>query len=117
MTELDSVGNLGFPRFADIIQRTCSGLFRRPIQLLRCPLLLHPRSGEQIPPLTARIARASNPGGTTAMWVSRLDGLWCDEDFADWYSCDGHPGISPAQLATVCACTGGMHHGRLQAVP
>ncbi|MET7988133.1 hypothetical protein [Streptomyces sp. NPDC005281] len=51
------------------------------------------------------------------MWVSRLDGLWCDEDFADWYSCDGHPGISPAQLATVCACTGGMHHGRLQAVP
>ncbi|WP_344104862.1 transposase [Nocardiopsis rhodophaea] len=31
-----------------------------------------------------------------------LDGLWCDEDFADWYPRDGRPGLSPAQLATVC---------------
>ncbi|WP_406340247.1 hypothetical protein [Streptomyces sp. NBC_00648] len=31
----------------------------------------------------------------------RLDGLWCDEDFADWYPRDGRPGLSPAQLATV----------------
>jgi transposase len=53
--------------------------------------------------LTAQVARASNPGGTTAMWVrDRLDGLWCDEDFADWYPRDGRPGLSPAQLATVC---------------
>ncbi|MEU5304213.1 IS1182 family transposase [Streptomyces noursei] len=37
------------------------------------------------------------------MWVrDRLDGLWCDEDFADWYPRDGRPGLSPAQLATVC---------------
>lgn len=37
------------------------------------------------------------------MWVrDRLDGLWCDEDFAGWYPRDGRPGISPAQLATVC---------------
>ncbi|WP_405593187.1 IS1182 family transposase [Streptomyces sp. NBC_01190] len=50
-----------------------------------------------------RIARASNPGGTTAMWVrDRLDRLWCDEDFTDWYPRDGRPGLSPAQLATVC---------------
>ncbi|MEE1757953.1 transposase [Streptomyces sp. SP18BB07] len=64
---------------------------------------LRPRSGEQVPSLTARIARASNPGGTTAMWGrDRLDGLWCDEDFADWYPRDGRPGLSPAQLATVC---------------
>ncbi|MCX4538284.1 IS1182 family transposase [Streptomyces sp. NBC_01669] len=64
---------------------------------------LHPRSGEQVPPLTAQIARASNPTGTTAMWVrDRLDGLWCDEDFAGWYPRDGRPGLSPAQLATVC---------------
>lgn len=63
---------------------------------------LRPRSGEQVPSLTAQIARASNPGGTTAMWVrDRLDGLWCDEDFAGWYPL-GRPGISPAQLATVC---------------
>ncbi|WP_406460014.1 transposase [Streptomyces sp. NBC_01622] len=32
----------------------------------------------------------------------RLDGLWCDEDFGDWYPRDGRPGLSPAQLATVC---------------
>ncbi|MEY9968541.1 transposase [Streptacidiphilus sp. MAP12-16] len=64
---------------------------------------LHPRSGEQVPSLTAQIARASNPDGTTAMWIrDRLDGLWCDEDFADWYPRDGRPGLSPAQLATVC---------------
>ncbi|BAU87306.1 transposase IS4 family protein [Streptomyces laurentii] len=28
--------------------------------------------------------------------------LWRDEDFADWYPSDGHPGLPPAQLATVC---------------
>jgi transposase len=56
----------------------------------------------EIPELTARMARASNPGGTTAMWVrDRLDGLWKDEDFADCYSRNGRPGLSPAQLATV----------------
>ena len=64
---------------------------------------LRPRSGEQVPSLTARVARASNPGGTTAIWVrDRLDGLWNDEDFAGWYPRDGRPGLSPAQLATVC---------------
>ncbi|WP_406385988.1 transposase [Streptomyces sp. NBC_01618] len=37
------------------------------------------------------------------MWVrDRLDGLWCDEDFAGWYPRDGRPGLIPAQLATVC---------------
>ncbi|MER7468719.1 transposase, partial [Streptomyces sp. NPDC097981] len=37
------------------------------------------------------------------MWVrDRLDGLWRDEDFADWYPRDGRPGLSPAQPATVC---------------
>ncbi|WP_265737823.1 IS1182 family transposase [Actinacidiphila oryziradicis] len=49
-----------------------------------------------------QVARASNPGGTTAMWVrDRLDGLWRDEDFQAWYPRDGRPGLSPAQLATV----------------
>ncbi|WP_239135461.1 transposase [Streptomyces sp. SID12488] len=53
--------------------------------------------------MTARVARASNPQGTTAMWVrDRLDGLWCDEDFAAWHPRDGRPGLSPAQPATVC---------------
>ncbi|WP_242434248.1 transposase [Streptomyces sp. CB01580] len=31
-----------------------------------------------------------------------LDGLWRDEDFTAWYPRDGRPGLSPAQLATVC---------------
>ena len=63
---------------------------------------IRPRPGAEVPELTARVARASNPAGTTAMWVrDRLDGLWADEDFASWYPRDGRPGISPAQLATV----------------
>jgi transposase len=60
------------------------------------------RSAVEVPELTARMARASNPGGTTAMWVrDRLGGLWRDEDFADCYSRNGRLGLSPAQLATV----------------
>ena len=48
---------------------------------------IRPRLGVEVPELTARVARASNPAGTTAMWVrDRLDGLWEDEDF------DGIPG-------------------------
>ena len=63
---------------------------------------IRPRLGAEVPELTARVARASNPAGTTAMWVrDRLDGLWADEDFVGWYPRDGRPGISPAQLATV----------------
>lgn len=73
------------------------------MQLSRCLLSLRPRSGEQVPPPTAQVARASNPNGTTTTWVrDRLDGLWCDEDFADWYPRAGRPGLPPAQLATVC---------------
>lgn len=63
---------------------------------------LRSRPGADVPVLTAQVARASNPRGTTAMWVrDRLEGLWRDEDFASWYSKDGKPGLSPAQLATV----------------
>jgi transposase len=55
-----------------------------------------------IPSLTVRMARASNPRGTAAMWVrDRLDGLFTDSDFADWYPTDGRRGLSPAQLALV----------------
>ena len=68
---------------------------------------IRPRLGAEALEVTARMARASNPAGTTAMWVrDRLGGLWADEDFAGWYPRDGRPGISPAQLATV------RHHGR-----
>jgi hypothetical protein len=41
-------------------------------------------SGRSIPALTVRMARASNPRGTPAMWVrDRLDELFVDDDFAD----------------------------------
>ena len=63
---------------------------------------IRPRLGVEVPELTAWVARASNPTGTTTMWVrDRLDGLCADEDFAGWYPRDWRPGISPAQLATV----------------
>ncbi|MFE5537456.1 IS1182 family transposase [Streptomyces sp. NPDC056492] len=59
-------------------------------------------SGRVIPPLTVRMARASNPRGTAAMWVrDRLDELFVDDDFAAWYTSDGRRGLSPACLAMV----------------
>ncbi len=37
---------------------------------------LQPRPEAEIPALTVRVARASNPHGTTAMWIrDRLDGF------------------------------------------
>jgi hypothetical protein len=52
-----------------------------------------PARGPGVPELTARVARASNPAGTTAIWVrDRLDGLRADEDFASWYPGTGGPG-------------------------
>lgn len=77
---------------------------------------LQPHSGAEIPPLTARVARAANPKGTTAMWIrDRLDGLWSDEDFTAWYPRDGRPGLSPAQLATVCVLQYAMNLSDRQA--
>ncbi|MFE2729445.1 IS1182 family transposase [Kitasatospora sp. NPDC059327] len=65
-------------------------------------MCVRPRSGSVIPELTVRVARASNPRGTTAMAIrDHLEGLWSDEDFEQWYPQDGRPGLSPAQLATV----------------
>ena len=52
--------------------------------------------------MTVQVARASNPAGTTAMWVrGRLDSLWNDEDFAVWYPPGGAVGYSLAHLETV----------------
>ncbi|MFF4733761.1 transposase [Streptomyces mirabilis] len=58
-------------------------------------------SGRVIPPLTVRMARASNPRGAAAMWVrDRLDDLFTDGDFTDWYPADGRR-VSPVRLALV----------------
>jgi hypothetical protein len=59
---------------------------RVPRDLEERVMSIRPRLGVEVPELTARVARASNPAGTTAMWVrDRLDGLWSDEEFAGWY--------------------------------
>jgi hypothetical protein len=57
---------------------------------------VRPRPGAEVPVLTARMVRASNPSGTTAMRArDRLDGLCRDEDFADRYPRDERPGPRP----------------------
>lgn len=99
--KLDSVGDLEIPRCSGFIKRHARD-GSRSMYVARWFMSVRPRPGEQVPSLTAQVARASNPGGTTAMWVrDRLDGLWRDEDFTAWYPRDGRPGLSPAQLATV----------------
>ncbi|MBG0822845.1 IS1182 family transposase [Planomonospora sp. ID91781] len=58
--------------------------------------------GRMIPAQTVRVAWASNPKGTPAMWIrDRLEGLFTDDDFADWYPADGRRGLPPAMLALV----------------
>lgn len=78
-------------------------------------------SGRVVPPLTVRMARASNPRGTAAMWVrDRLDELFMDEDFTDWFPADGRrrklsrspPRHSGQGLDQVCPSSGGMLTGR-----
>ncbi|WP_203217854.1 IS1182 family transposase [Nocardia terpenica] len=58
--------------------------------------------GAAIPAETVRVAWAANPQGTPAMWIrDRLDGLFLDSDFDEWYPVDGRLGLSPARLALV----------------
>lgn len=67
-------------------------------------MCIQPRSGSEVPELTVKVARASNPHGTTAMAIrDHLDGLWRDEDFVEWYPRDGKPGLSPAEAALIAA--------------
>lgn len=55
---------------------------------------VRPRSAVVGPELTVRTAWASDPRGTTAMWVrDHLDGLWSDEDFSSWCPRAGRPGF------------------------
>jgi hypothetical protein len=55
-----------------------------------------------IPAQTMRVAWASNPKGTPAIWIrDRLEGLFTDDDFADWYPADGRQRLPPAMPAPV----------------
>ncbi|WLQ45122.1 hypothetical protein P8A22_37745 [Streptomyces laculatispora] len=67
---------------------------------------LRPHSGAEIPPLTMRVARASNPHGTTAMWIrDRLDGLWNDEDYTAWYPRMAAPDSRPHSWPPSACCS------------
>ncbi|MFJ1756152.1 transposase [Kitasatospora sp. NPDC088134] len=80
----------------------CSGLEVRAVQWGWAAVAMGSWSGREIPALTVRMARASNPRGTAAMWVrDHLEGLFTDSDFEEWYPADGRRGLSPARLALV----------------
>ena len=92
MPKLDSVGNLGIRLAAVTPGASLAGHESGEIPE-ECVMSIRPCLGVEVPELTARVARAGNPAGTTAMWVrDRLDGLWDDEDFAGWYHGTGGPG-------------------------
>ena len=56
---------------------------------------IRPGLGVEVPELTARVARAANPAGTTAMWArDRLDGLWADRGL--------RRAVSPGRAARDC---------------
>lgn len=68
----------------------------------RCPSIPVP----VVPALTAQIARAGNLDGTTAMWVrDRLDGLWGEENFADWHPRAGSPASRPPNWPPSVDCS------------
>jgi len=59
-------------------------------------------SGSVVPVETARVAWAASPKGTPAMLMrDRLQDLFVDGDFTDWFPSDGRRGVSPARLALV----------------
>jgi transposase len=63
---------------------------------------LHPEPIGEIPPETARIARAAFPRGTVATRLhDEFSGLYRDEDFRRLYSNLGQPGLAPWRLALV----------------
>ena len=63
---------------------------------------LHPSPMGEIPPETARVARAAFPRGTV---ITRLRDefaeLYCDEDFVALYPRRGQPALAPWRLALV----------------
>ncbi|WP_441251788.1 transposase [Kitasatospora sp. McL0602] len=61
-----------------------------------------PRSGGEVPPLTAQVAHAVFPKGCLAIRVrEELGEVFIDAQFAEYFAVRGHPSISPARLAMV----------------
>ncbi|EFC83735.1 transposase, partial [Parafrankia sp. EUN1f] len=60
---------------------------------------LQPRPWPEVPPLTARVARAASPKGNLAMRIrDELGVVYEDGRFTGAFGVRGRPGISPAQL-------------------
>jgi transposase len=63
---------------------------------------MQPRPWPEVPPATARVARAAFRKGALAIRARDQLGAWyADADFAGAYGVRGAPGMSPAQLAMV----------------
>jgi hypothetical protein len=97
----DSVGNLGI-RLTAVTPVVSLAWTCEPGEIPEeCEMSIRPRLGVEVPALTARVVRASNPGRDDGdvgpgparlhMGRRRLHCLWEDEDFAGWYSRDGRP--------------------------
>ena len=55
-----------------------------------------------VPEQTRRVAHSAFPQGNVYIWLrDELGVLSLDDDFADWYSSQGHPGISAGHFALV----------------
>jgi transposase len=64
---------------------------------------LKPRPDYTVPEDTAKVARAIYPQGNLYMkWYDTFGPLFDDEDFADLFSHEGQPALSPVRLALVC---------------
>src|SRR6516165_5593374 len=64
---------------------------------------MYPQEPSNIPPETARIARAAYPKGTLAMRLrDELGDLYRDEQFGRLFPARGQPAAVPWRLALVC---------------
>ena len=66
-------------------------------------MVLHHQSIKPIPPLTREIAHKAFPKGNLYMTLrDELGTFYDDEDFAELYSSEGQPALSPGRLALIC---------------
>ena len=63
---------------------------------------LRPQPIAPVPPDTVRVARAAFPKGTPSLTLrDALGTIVQDDNFVDFYSREGQPGLAPWQLALV----------------
>ena len=66
-------------------------------------MVLHHQSIKPIPPLTREIAHKALTKGNLYMTLrDELGTFYDDEDFAELYSSEGQPALSPGRLALIC---------------